>query len=366
MVDTANNAAYFTFDTAGTYVISLYGLNRCFDATGTRTIVVKAPPVVNIGPDTAICTGEQITLFNDSSNSTWTYQWKTSTAQLGTNDSLTVSPTATTSYILEVNSGVNAPSQFLAYTHCKLRDTVTVTVDQPSLSSFQDSICAGDTVVLDQGTAISYLWNNGDTTQQQAVTDTGTYTVNVQMASEVCYRIYSYTVGTSYPDSSEQNAFICSGDPLILNATEPGATYLWNTGETTSQITINSVGTYYVIVTSPSRGCPITKTYHAMEVPDSCDRDFKLPNVFTPGSTLGLNDYFEAVTFGTYHSFLIKIFNRWGELVFESNDQYFQWDGNNKQGKECPAGVYYYVGQVSHPQDTRQLHGFVTLIRDKD
>ena len=91
---------------------------------------------------------------------------------------------------------------------------------------------------------------------------------------------------------------------------------------------------------------------------------YKIPNVFTPNGD-GKNDVFHLESIGV-RDFAIEIFNRWGELVFESNDQYFQWDGNNKQGKECPAGVYYYVGQVSHPQDTRQLHGFVTLIRDKD
>ncbi len=100
-----------------------------------------------------------------------------------------------------------------------------------------------------------------------------------------------------------------------------------------------------------------------MEVPDSCDRDFTLPNVFTPNGD-GPNDTFHGLTFGNYRTFLIKIFNRWGELVFESTDQYFKWDGTNKAGKECTEGVYYYVGNIAHPEDTRALHGFVTLIRN--
>jgi len=151
---------------------------------------------------------------------------------------------------------------------------------------------------------------------------------------------------------------------LELDATEPGdsVSYHWSTGATTAKITITSVGTYWVEVTSPAHRCSFTKTFYAMDVPDSCARDFDLPNVFTPNGDV-LNDYFHALTFGNYHTFLIKIFNRWGELVYESTDQYFKWDGNNQDGKECTAGVYYYVGNLVHPEDTRALHGFVTLIR---
>ena len=353
----SNNVAKFTFDTAGVYTLSLIATNDCFSDTGYKTVTIKPYPIADAGTDTTICAGSQVTLFNTPTDTSWTFRWLRNNIVLGTNDSLTVSPTSTTSYTIEVT---NPPV-------CKRYDTITVAVEQPPESYFQDSLCIGGSLVLDPGVnPATYVWYDSSTVQQHTVTDSGTYTVNIQVDGETCYRIYSYTVGYSYPDSSEQNMYLCTGDMIVLDATEPGAGgYLWNTGETTPQISVDSVGTYSVVITSPLLRCEITKTFYAIEVPDSCDdRDFVLPNVFTPNGD-GLNDDFHALTFGTYQAFGIKIFNRWGELVFESADQYFKWDGNNQDGKECTAGVYYYVGNIVHPKDTRALHGFVTLIRDK-
>jgi gliding motility-associated-like protein len=367
ITDTSNNEAWFTFDSAGTYTLSVYALNRCFDTTNFRTITVKAPPQAYVGPDTAICQGSQVTLFNSPTDPAWTYRWMIGTSLQGTNDSITVSPPGTTTYILEVSSGVTT-GPLLPKTHCKLNDTITVTVEQPTQTDFTDTVCVdGSPVILDPGiNPATYLWYDSTTAQQHTVTDTGTYSVVIAVPGEACTRTYSYAVGPSYPDSSEQNKFICSGDPLILDASEPGAIkYLWSTGpnDTLSQISISSEGTYSVEITSSLRRCPFTKIYHAMEVPDSCDRNFTLPNVFTPNGD-NFNETFHALTYGNYHTFLIKIFNRWGELVFESKDQYFKWDGTNLDGKDCTDGVYYYVGNIEHPEDTRALHGFVTLIRN--
>jgi gliding motility-associated-like protein len=355
-----------TFNAPGTDTLMVIVRNACFIDTGYKVITVKAPPTADAGTDTTICAGGQATLFTAPIDPAWTFRWTLGSTLLGTNDSLNVSPSTTSTYIISVTNPFPPPTP--QSQRCVVKDTVTVTVDQPVQSSFQDSLCiAGGTLVLDPGiNPATYLWFDNSTSQQYTAIDTGTYGVSIQVPGEICNRLYSYSVGYAYPDSSEQNAFICAGEPLVIDATEPGATsYQWNTGQTSAQIPIDSQGTYVVVINTSMRECPITKTYHAIDVPDSCDRDFKLPNVFTPGSTLGFNDDFEAVTFGTYRTFNIKIFNRWGELVFESDDQHFQWNGNNKKGKPCPAGVYYYVGSIVHPEDTRSLHGFVTLIRDK-
>lgn len=70
----------------------------------------------------------------------------------------------------------------------------------------------------------------------------------------------------------------------------------------------------------------------------------EVPNVFTPNGD-GVNDYF--MLSGTpdicYDTMKVKIYNRWGQLVFESEEQYFQWDGKNMKGKECTAGTYFVL-----------------------
>jgi gliding motility-associated-like protein len=246
------------------------------------------------------------------------------------------------------------------------RDTIRVTIEQPPQSTFPDSICAGGNLLIDPGfNPATYTWSTGETTQQITVLDTGSYSVNIQVPGEVCYRVYKYTLEYSYPDSAMYDISMCPGEPIILNAQTPGGSYQWNTGDTSSQITV-SEGGYSVVINAPAWRCPYTKSYTVTDYsPDSCDRDFTLPNVFTPDNGDNLNNTFHGLTFGNYKNFLIKIFNRWGELMFESTTQHFEWDGKNQSGKNCPAGVYYFIGKLEHPLDTRELKGFVTLLRDK-
>ncbi|NOR87519.1 MAG: T9SS type B sorting domain-containing protein, partial [Bacteroidales bacterium] len=92
---------------------------------------------------------------------------------------------------------------------------------------------------------------------------------------------------------------------------------------------------------------------------------FFIPNAFSPNGN-GQNEtygpvgkYFEDKTF----SFLI--FSRWGELMFETNNFYEQWDGNKqKDNSECPLGVYAWVIEVSDLQGNVEVFkGYVTLVK---
>ncbi len=75
---------------------------------------------------------------------------------------------------------------------------------------------------------------------------------------------------------------------------------------------------------------------------DNCP-EYWLPNVFSPNGD-GENDYFMAIApFNYIESIHIQIFNRWGQVVFESNDPYFNWNGDRLDNNEiAPSGVYYY------------------------
>ena len=88
----------------------------------------------------------------------------------------------------------------------------------------------------------------------------------------------------------------------------------------------------------------------------------ELPNVFTPNAD-GLNDFFLPKTYRGIISSQIKIFNRWGEAVFESDNASLGWNGKVKSGKLCPDGVYYYILNYTdslNPKGT--LKGWVELL----
>jgi gliding motility-associated-like protein len=99
---------------------------------------------------------------------------------------------------------------------------------------------------------------------------------------------------------------------------------------------------------------------------DSCPT-YQLPNVFTPNGD-GSNDLFHPFPFTSVERIDIQIFNRWGKLIFETEDPQVLWDGKNANSKQdAPDGVYYYICDVYEKRlkglTKRTLSGVVHLIR---
>ncbi len=115
---------------------------------------------------------------------------------------------------------------------------------------------------------------------------------------------------------------------------------------------------------------------------DTC-RQYVLPSVFTPNGDHN-NDFYHPCDSTTalelqhkncppyknVKDIDLKIYNRWGNLVYETTDKDINWDGKNKFSKgDCPDGVYYYTCIVNffrlHGTQSVQLHGYLHLIRGK-
>ncbi len=100
---------------------------------------------------------------------------------------------------------------------------------------------------------------------------------------------------------------------------------------------------------------------------DNCP-EYTLPNTFTPNQD-GSNDLFIPFPYRFIEAVDIKIFNRWGQLVFETADPDIRWDGNNMSGETLAEGVYYYQGTVLERRVAgitpapAELSGFIHLIR---
>jgi len=102
---------------------------------------------------------------------------------------------------------------------------------------------------------------------------------------------------------------------------------------------------------------------------DKCS-NYELPNVFTPGAD-GNNDYFLPFPYAFVESVELKIYNRWGQKMFETTDPSINWDGTNAATKQnCVDGVYFYTCTVNEIRLTgivpRNLHGFIHLLRNKE
>ena len=99
---------------------------------------------------------------------------------------------------------------------------------------------------------------------------------------------------------------------------------------------------------------------------DSC-KMFILPNVFTPNGD-GINDLFVPVSTDYVDKLDIQIFNRWGNLVFQTSDKQINWDGKDMNTKlECPEGVYFYVCEIYeislNGTAKRRLNGYIQILR---
>ncbi len=223
-----------TVNTAGTYSVFV-SQNLCH-ARDTIIISIANPPIVNIGPDTTICSNQTITL--NAGNTGSTFIWSTgATIQ-------TITPTATGVYWVRVNHG-----------GCAASDTASVTVIQMPVVNLglDDTICIGNTITLDANNAgYNFLWSTGATTETIDVTSAGTYSVFVNMG--LCFRRDTINITTIFPPTVNigHDTVVCSPHPVILNAGNAGNTYLWSTGQATQGITVTNPGIYWVIVNNGS------------------------------------------------------------------------------------------------------------------
>ena len=162
--------------------------------------------------------------------------------------------------------------------------------------------------------------------------------------------------------SSSPSPF-CFGDTVLLNVAASNKLQ-WSTGETTSAIFVSEAGKYFV--TSFDHNCNL-KDSIILEI-KYCDCNVVVPTAFTPNGD-GMNDLFRPLNASTCKVVKIDltIFNRWGDLIFHSEDIQSPWDGTYK-GDPLPIGVYmwtleYAVHSENEQETTGSMTGNVTLLR---
>jgi gliding motility-associated-like protein len=165
--------------------------------------------------------------------------------------------------------------------------------------------------------------------------------------------------------------FIDTDDPRVVlrDQSTYGVSSMWlfNNGETmtgreVSHTFNNCIGYDSVPVTLTSYNSLNCPTVYPFQIPVNVFTAW-FPSAFTPGSSDG-NDKFSIYTINEYQFFHIYIYNRRGELIYDSDDVHFEWDGTYN-GEPCPQGAYVYTVRFRKPGTTTlsTLQGSVTLIR---
>ncbi|HMU08920.1 MAG TPA: gliding motility-associated C-terminal domain-containing protein [Ferruginibacter sp.] len=213
------------------------------------------------------------------------------------------------------------------------------------------------TIGVEEIEGANYLWSTGFNGNKITTTGFGTYWLEVQQNG--CRIRDSITV-TEKPKptvSLGPDTSICKFKSVDLIAgTALFDTYLWNTGESTRSITVDKAGTYSVEVTL--NGCIAADT--VIVFPGDCA--IFIPSAFTPNND-GLNETFGVLGDITVKSCSFQVFNKWGQMVFNTSDISQKWDGTYK-GKKAPVGAYpWFLSYVTGNGKRKYQQGTVMLIR---
>ncbi len=151
---------------------------------------------------------------------------------------------------------------------------------------------------------------------------------------------------------------ICTGQNVLLEVIAHNASYSWNDNSTTALIEVSNPGTYTVTVTLE---CGMVIDSVTVGIAD-CPCPLYTPNVFSPNQD-NANDLFTINFQCDVSEYHLMIFDRWGSLVFSSNNNAKAWDGTIK-GLMAPVGVYSYLLQYSfYGGEPKHTYGNITLIR---
>ncbi|MBP6812524.1 MAG: gliding motility-associated C-terminal domain-containing protein [Saprospiraceae bacterium] len=155
------------------------------------------------------------------------------------------------------------------------------------------------------------------------------------------------------------DAAICPGDFIELKTDDFGQSVVWSTGDTTLSIFVNQSGMY--TLTSSGNCGTFSDSIEVLEL--YCETPALIPNAFTPNGDAA-NDAFGMVPDSNFRVERLLIFNRWGNLVFDSKYGKTTWDGTI-DSKPAASDVYVYMIEIRNLvlDSIEKRSGEVTLLR---
>jgi len=473
--------APYSYRVAGTYAVCLVVDTNLVDKTRRcYNIVVKSAPSIVFGPDTFYCQGQPITLqapdspgvrnmwsTGADSNSihisnpgtyTLTSQYYGCTAQQTTNVTALASPTIqlprdtvfcdsgvlrytttqpvtflwNTGSIVDSTKVTSSQLYWLQLNQggCTALDSVTCRViSTHSLNLGPDtSFCGpgGLGFVTFDTTGIAYLWSTGSDSSSTPVPVTGDYWLAFTDAGCTARDTIHIAVLPAPGVNLGRDTTLCLAEPYLLDAGNPGDTYLWQDGSTQETYIVANPGLYSVRVTEgicsvsdsirigavpapvftlgeDQPVCPgesiylkpqpdtlnftwqngSTDTVYQVSSPGAYSVTAKnacttysdtiqvvegvcvvhVPTAFTPNGD-GINDVFRVLGVEVLDQFSLRVYNRWGATVFASEDKDLGWDGS-AGGVAQPSGTYVYELHFRYrlTGQTYAQGGTVVLIR---
>jgi gliding motility-associated-like protein len=309
-------------------------------------VQIYSMPTLSIGNDTTICPGDSIRL--DAGAGFSTFAWSTGS------QNQTIWAAGKGTYWVAAASANG----------CVLRDSMRL-ADYPAPVVHLDAdtlLCAGTTRTLFAGNGFAaYRWDDGSAAASLSVSSPGQYWVDVS-DGHGCATADTVTIKAIAPlpaDFLPGDTTICQYGNMVLAPIGKFSNYSWSDGSTGATLSVQSPGLYTLQVTDKN-GCVGSDSIYLTG--KQCLLGFYIPNAFTPGRD-GRNDRFRPLLYGNVTNYKFAIFNRWGQLVFESTELMQGWDGMIA-GTPQPAGGYVWTCEYQLQGEKVQLQrGFMLLIR---
>lgn len=363
---------------SGSVTVTETNSSNCSVST-TLPISINLRPTVTIAGSSAGCVNA-----NGTYSTTWTpntnFVWTVSGGGI-------ISGNGTTSIDVDwFVIGNNSVTLTLinTITGCSGTLTLPVQVDimsAPVVNAGVMSGCAPLAVMFsgnNSTTGQTFQWDFGDGFTSGAANPThfymtpGNYTVSVISQNGGCVDSSTGTV-TVHPNPIASfthnyvgtNYYIGESYLMINNTSIGGNSYEWTFGTTDTANAFEPIYTYYTegdyliqLVVTSIYGCSDTAigSIHVRK-----HESIFIPNTFTPNDN-SLNDYFSVVA-DNLKALNVIIFDRWGEIIYTSDDMHFRWDGTTN-GERAQQGVYgYIITAEGYSGEAETFKGTLTLLR---
>ncbi len=350
----------FTNLAAGSFTVTTTDGNGC-TVSASATVALVDNLFLRIGADTTVCAATPLT-FNVQTNATnAVFTWRSPDALPGTitnanTKNATVTPTDTATYILNATWG-----------SCSREDTIKLNVLlKPVANAGTDTMICDNSYAILRGSAtnlsgtVNYSWATLTGPAASGV-DPSKPTTNVYPPGNNTTYVYTLTVTDNYnckfavtdvvnvrvqapvPADAGTDTTAIRGIPQQLSGSG-GTSYVWtpaaplNNALVRNPVSTLQNDTRFLLKVTDAAGCI---GYDSVLVRVFAKPAYYIPNAFSPNGD-GLNDVFRAIPVGIVKTDFFRIFNRYGQIVFETSVLSKGWDGTYK-GKKQPVSAYIWM-----------------------
>ena len=335
---TGSTTSSESFKSPGEYYLNVL-LDGC-TASDTFTLSVTPSPIPQLGEDTTLCIGAILSLdVSDVSGAD--LEWSSGESTTSINRVITGDE------LIIVNAIMNG---------CTGSDSLMVTsLNSPVFDLGNPiDICEGEEVILSVDNALPVIWSNGSTGNTLVVSQGGKYFATADNGT--CDYTDSIEVNLSAIQALNlgNDTVICSTSPLLLDVTVNNGSYNWSDGSTNGTLLVSNSGEYVVEVFD---GFCDAKDTIEIQVENCVAVNLFIPNAFSPNDD-GINDDFQVFIEPDVQiqSFELLIFDRWGSLLFRSDDASRSWNGKAPSTSAfLKSDVYVYSMQMTYVKKSNQF-----------